>query len=106
MIRNHLFLILFLLGVVTLVFWRARQRNPAVEFDLKDLPKPDDHGMSDETYAIGGATGMMGGSVADAAVVKYAVKRTKEEGREIDPRDVGFALGMEQQISKPPDKQT
>jgi hypothetical protein len=48
----------------------------------------------------------MGGSVKDAAVVKFAVDRLKEDGHHPDATEIGFALGMEKEISENPADQT
>jgi hypothetical protein len=105
--ENYLVLFLTAVAVVSFVAWRSKQAKRARQStDARPTSEAASQTGSDQAFAIGVATGGMGGSVKDAAIVKFAVDRVKEDGHQPDARDIGFALGMEKEISQNPPDQT
>ncbi len=52
-------------------------------------------------HQIGGATGLMGGSIEDAVIAQHALKRGHGDETNADIRDVGAATAMQQQNQFP-----
>ena len=49
----------------------------------------------DDSYQIGMLVGMTGGSIPEAAVMRYALQRFKElHGRRATTHDIGIVLGL------------
>jgi hypothetical protein len=104
---HYLLLFLIAVAVVSLVVWRSKQGKRASQSSNARRPSEAAvHPEGDQGFDIGVATGAMGGSVNDAATVKFALDRVKEDGHQPDARDIGFALGMEKEISQNPPDQT
>ena len=47
---------------------------------------------------IGVGTGLMGGEIEDAAITRFAMKRTPKDPNSSDARDLGNALGAQQSM--------
>jgi hypothetical protein len=103
---NYLLLLLMAVAIVSSLMWRSKGRKrPSQLNDAHPPSKPTARTESDQAFTIGVATGAMGGSVKDAAIVKFALDRIKEDGHQPDARDIGFTLGIEKEISQnPPDR--
>ena len=104
---NYLLLFFIVVAIVSFVVWRSKRAKRASQSsDARRAYEAADQTASDQAFAIGVATGAMGGSAKDAAIVKFALDRVKEDGHQPDARDIGFALGVEKGISQNPPDQT
>jgi hypothetical protein len=103
---NYLLLFFIVVAIVSFVVWRSKQAKRASQSsDARRASEAAAQTRSDQASAIGVATGTMGGSVKDAAVVRFALDRAKKDGHQPDAKDIGIALGMEKEISQnPPDQ--
>jgi hypothetical protein len=83
-------LLLFLIAIVVVSFvvWRSKQGKRASQSsDARRASEAAGQTASDQAFAIDVATGAMGGSAKDAAIVKFALDRVKEDGHQPDARD-------------------
>ena len=104
---NYLLLFLIAIAVVSFVVWRSKQgKRASRSSDARRASEAAGQTASDQAFAIGVATGAMGGSAKGAAIVKSALDRVKEDDHQPDARDIGFALGVEKEISQNPPDQT
>jgi hypothetical protein len=102
---NYLLVFFIVVAIVSFVVWCSKQARRASQCsEARRASDPAAQARSDQASAIGVATGTTGGSVKDAAVVRFALDRAKNDGHQPNARDIGIALGMENEISQnPPD---
>lgn len=83
-----------LVGIAAVVFFiwlfiPTRSTAPPADESGHPLIDPDD------SYQIGMLVGMTGGSIPDAAVMRYALDRFKQiHGRPASTQDIGIVLGL------------
>ena len=80
---NYLLLFFIVVAIVSFVVWRSKQAKRASESSTpRRASEAAAQTRSDQAFAIGVATGTMGGSVKDAAVVRFALDRAKKDGND------------------------
>lgn len=89
---SQAFQILFGIAAVIFFIWLfipTKATRPPSDESGQPLIDPDD------SYQIGLLVGMTGGSIPDAAVMRYALDRFKEmHGRPATTQDIGMVLGI------------
>lgn len=89
---QSIFLIILAVGVLGLFVWLLiPTSSPGRESQGSTDPFID----PDDSYQIGLLVGMTGGSVPDAAVMRFALQRFQERyGRRATSTDIGIVLGL------------
>ena len=83
-----------IIGIAAVIFFiwlfiPTKSTRPPSDGSGQPLIDPDD------SYQIGLLVGMTGGSIPDAAVMRYALDRFKEmHGRPATTQDIGIVLGI------------
>jgi hypothetical protein len=76
-------------AALAVFFWMASGSRRPGGASVDSIIDPND------SRQIGMIMGMAGGDIADAATVRYALQRFKEQhGRDATTREIGFVIGM------------
>ena len=74
---NYLLLFFIVVAIVSFVVWRSKQAKRASQSSAARRASDAAQTRSDQAFAIGVATGTMGGSVKDAAVVRATLETSE-----------------------------
>ncbi|MEZ6195407.1 MAG: hypothetical protein R3F20_06740 [Planctomycetota bacterium] len=86
--------VLFGLAVFAFFVWMVLSSVAEGRVRVRDGSEPE---TPDESPTVARGTGMLGGDITDAYVAQHALDRARRDGRPADLRDVGAAIGMQQQ---------
>lgn len=93
------FQILLAAAVLVAFLWLMMPDRSTSSAYAENLPA-DDQRRADQARQIGIVTGLMGGSVEDAAIARYAIQRAKGSAP-ADARDIATGTSMQLSMDDP-----